>query len=148
MIVLIDIIERVLRRIKWNVNGAKSIKVIFLVFYLVIQKTVQTVEQRLNSSLLYQWRWVNPLHPNISMHILHTVCSTFPKVLTRRNCWTIGRASLVSDYFLYFHDLNVWLEKSLLTKGYFLWNTNFFFLFCEVIQNNVEGKSFSSSQVI
>ena len=87
--VLIDIIERVLRRIKWNVNEAKSIEVIFLVFYLVIQKTVQTVEQRLNSSLLYQWRWVNPLHPNISMHILHTVCSTFPKVLTRRNCWTI-----------------------------------------------------------
>ena len=27
---MIDIIERVLRRIKWNVNGAKSIKVIFL----------------------------------------------------------------------------------------------------------------------
>ena len=97
VILLIDIIERVLR-IKWNVKEAKSIEVIFLVFYLVIQKTVQTVEQRLNSSLLYQWRWVNPLHPNISMHILHTVCSTFPKVLTRRNCWTIGRVSLVSDY--------------------------------------------------
>ena len=97
VILLIDIIERVLR-IKWNVNEAKSIEVIFLVFYLVIQKTVQTVEQRLNSSLLYQWRWVNPLHPNISMHILHTVCSTFPKVLTRRNCWTIRRVSLVSDY--------------------------------------------------
>ena len=26
----------------------------------------------------------NPLHPNISMHILHTVLYTFPDVLTRR----------------------------------------------------------------
>ena len=31
----------------------------------------------------------NPLHPNISMHILHTVLYTFPKVLTRRICLTI-----------------------------------------------------------
>ena len=28
----------------------------------------------------------NPLHPNISMHILHTVLYTFPKVLTGRIC--------------------------------------------------------------
>ena len=34
-------------------------------------------------------KWVNPLHPNISMHILHTVLYTFPKVLTRRICLTI-----------------------------------------------------------
>ena len=33
--------------------------------------------------------FVNPLHPNISMHILHTVLNTFPKVLTRRICLTI-----------------------------------------------------------
>ena len=26
----------------------------------------------------------NPLHPNISMHILHTVLFTFPMVLTKR----------------------------------------------------------------
>ena len=31
-------------------------------YLLVIQKTVQT-------SLLYQWRWVNPLHPNIWVNI-------------------------------------------------------------------------------
>ena len=31
----------------------------------------------------------NPLHPNISMHILHTVLYTFPKVLTRRICLTV-----------------------------------------------------------
>ena len=115
VIVLIDIIERVLR-IKWNVNGAKVLK-LFSCLYLVVQKTVQTVEQRLNSSLLYQWRWVNPLHPNISMHILHTVCSTFPKVLTRRNCWTIGRASLVGDQFLYSHDLNVWFRGDIVRRN-------------------------------
>ena len=32
----------------------------------------------------------NPLHPNISMHILHTVQYTFPKVMTRRICATIN----------------------------------------------------------
>ena len=31
---------------------------------------------------------LNPLHPNISVHILHTVLFTFPKVLTRRICST------------------------------------------------------------
>ena len=31
----------------------------------------------------------NPLHPNISIHILHTVLDTFPKVLKRRICITI-----------------------------------------------------------
>ena len=33
--------------------------------------------------------WVDPLHPNISMHILHTVLYTFPRMLTRRICLTI-----------------------------------------------------------
>ena len=32
---------------------------------------------------------LNPLHPNISMHILHTFLCTFTKVLTRRICLTI-----------------------------------------------------------
>ena len=32
---------------------------------------------------------INPLHPKISMHILHTVFYTFPQVLTRRFCRTI-----------------------------------------------------------
>ena len=31
-------------------------------------------------------RILKPLHSNISMHILHTVLYTFPKVLTRRIC--------------------------------------------------------------
>ena len=32
---------------------------------------------------LHQISWINPLHPNISMHILHTVLYRFTKVLTR-----------------------------------------------------------------
>ena len=32
---------------------------------------------------------LNTLHPNISMHILHTVLYTFPKVLTRTICLSI-----------------------------------------------------------
>ena len=31
----------------------------------------------------------NPSHPNISLHILHTVLCTFPKVLTGRICVAI-----------------------------------------------------------
>ena len=34
---------------------------------------------------------LNPLHPNISMHILLTVLYTFPKVLARRICPAIKR---------------------------------------------------------
>ena len=33
---------------------------------------------------------VNPLNPNISNHILHTVLCTFTKMLTRRICQTIN----------------------------------------------------------
>ena len=32
---------------------------------------------------------LTPSHPNISMHILHTVLHTFLKVLTRRICLTV-----------------------------------------------------------
>ena len=38
------------------------------------------------------WKLVislNPLHPNINMHILYTVLQTFPKVLTKKICLTI-----------------------------------------------------------
>ena len=29
--------------------------------------------------------FINPLHPNINMHILHTVIHTFPKVQIKEN---------------------------------------------------------------
>ena len=36
-----------------------------------------------------QAKHFNPLHPIISMHILHTVLYTFPNVPARRICLTI-----------------------------------------------------------
>ena len=70
---------------------------------------------------LWYWMWilffksdshcfpVNPLHPNISMHILHTVLFTSPKELTRRICLTI-KSFFFGDHFLYSHNLNVWFR--------------------------------------
>ena len=45
----------------------------------------------------------NPLHPNISMHILHTFIYTFPKVLTRRICLAI--VATPSKYSLFSHGV-------------------------------------------
>ena len=41
---------------------------------------------------------LNPLHPNISMHILHTVLYTFPEELKRRICLTMKRYFIVGDH--------------------------------------------------
>ena len=49
---------------------------------------------------------VNPLHPNIGIHILHSVLYILPKLLTRRMFLTIN-SFLVGDHFLYSHDLHV-----------------------------------------
>ena len=46
----------------------------------------------------------NPLHPNISMHILHTFIYTFLKVLTRRICLAIV-ATPYSKYSLFSHGV-------------------------------------------
>ena len=59
---------------------------------------------------------INSLHPNISMHILHTVLYTNCKVLTRRICSTIMNLLIVFDRFLYSCDLNVWLRAGLIRR--------------------------------
>ena len=41
-----------------------------------------------------------PLHPNISIHILHTIHHTFPKVLTRRICLIIKSCSSISSILI------------------------------------------------
>ena len=50
-----------------------------------------------NHALTEKWTIGNvPIdapHPNISMHILHTVLYTFPMVLTRGTCLTIKTSS-------------------------------------------------------
>ena len=56
-----------------------------------------------------QWIFINPLHPRISMHILHTAPYTFAKVQARRICLAL-RASSVGDHFLFSHDINVWFR--------------------------------------
>ena len=35
---------------------------------------------------------INPLHPNISMHILYTALYTFPKVLAKRICFDVNES--------------------------------------------------------
>ena len=48
-----------------------------------------TIRTRRITCFLKFLHFFNPLHPIISMHILHTVLCTFPKVLTRRICLSI-----------------------------------------------------------
>ena len=48
---------------------------------------------------------VNPLHPNISNHILYTPLQAFPKFLKRIIFLTI-RVPLVGDHFLHSKDVN------------------------------------------
>ena len=50
----------------------------------VVLSTFKLLPQTLSFCL-----FLNPLHPNVSMHILHTVLYKFPWVLTRRICSTI-----------------------------------------------------------
>ena len=63
------------------------------------------------SKLKCKFRWVqcikkvNPLHPNISIQILHTFLYKFSLVLARRICLAI-KVSKVGNHFLYSHERN------------------------------------------
>ena len=50
-------------------------------------------------------RAVNPLHPNISVHILHTVLYTFLEAL------------YVGDYFLDFRELSCFLQGDIVRRN-------------------------------
>ena len=77
---------------------------------------------------LWYWMWilffkscthcfpVNPLQPNISMHILHTVLYTSPKMLTRRICLRI-KSFLFGDHSLYTCNLNVWFRGDIVRRN-------------------------------
>ena len=45
----------------------------------------------LSNTIYYFRSTINPLHPDISMHTLHTVLNTFPYVLAGRICLTVKR---------------------------------------------------------
>ena len=47
-----------------------------------------------------------PLHPNISVHVLHSVFYTLPNQLTRRICLTMKSFLSCLVNFLYSCDLN------------------------------------------
>ena len=55
----------------------------------------------------FYWYLYNPLYPNISRHILHTVLFALPRILTRRICLIINSFIDFFYHFLYFHDLIV-----------------------------------------
>ena len=57
----------------------------------------------------------NPSHPNISMHIPHTVLYMFPNMLAWRICLTIKRffSWLSFPFHLHSHDLNVWFRDDI-----------------------------------
>ena len=53
-------------------------------------------------------KFLNPLHPKISMHILHTVLYTFPLGTDEENLLENQELLYgVSDHFLHSHGLNV-----------------------------------------
>ena len=64
-------------------------------------------------------KWVNPLHPNIRMHILLTDPYSCPKVLTRRIFVTI-KSFFAGDHILYSPDLNVLFRGDIVMRNQML----------------------------
>ena len=59
---------------------------------------------------------LNPFHPYISMHILHTVLYTFLQ-FWKGELLQQSRASLVSDQVLYSHDQNVLFRGDIMRRN-------------------------------
>ena len=59
---------------------------------------------------------LDPLHPNISMHILHTVLYKFPKVLIGRIYLKV-KSLLVGDHFLYSLPVTMIFVSGVIFKG-------------------------------
>ena len=78
-----------------------------------LQMTFQSLSYLLSinrvpySNLKQIRQFIDPFYPNISVHILHTVLYTCPKVLTERVSLIIKSFGLVGDHFLYSRDLDV-----------------------------------------
>ena len=76
-------------------HGKVIVIVASQIFSLLSQLTFIRMVQELSfflSNTIYYFRsTINPLHPDISMHTLHTVLNTFPYVLARRICLTVKR---------------------------------------------------------
>ena len=59
--------------------------------FIVEHRMFQELSFFLSNTIYYFWSTINPLHPNISMHILLTVLNKFPYVLAGRICLTVKR---------------------------------------------------------
>ena len=59
---------------------------------------------------------VNPLHPLVSIHILHTVLGTYFIMPIRRICLTI-KSFLVGDHFFYSCNLCVWFKGDIVRRN-------------------------------
>ena len=59
----------------------------------------------------------NSFHPNISIHIFHTVLCTFTEVLTRRICLTIRSFFNWWSFPLFSHHLNVWFSVDIVRRN-------------------------------
>ena len=78
-------------------------------FIHVEHRMFQELSFFLSNTIYYFWSTINPLHPDSSMQILHTVLNTFPYMLAGRICLTIKRFFSL-PLFLYSHNLNVGLR--------------------------------------
>ena len=62
---------------------------------------------------------VNPLHPKISMHILHTDHHTF-SVTDKENLFNNQEIFLSCDHFLYSSYLDVWFNRDIGRRNWIL----------------------------
>ena len=60
-------------------------------FTIINRKKILSHIQEILFQIIYggYLTFLTPLHPNISIHFLHTVPCTFPMALTKRICFTI-----------------------------------------------------------
>ena len=76
-------------------HGKVIVIVASQIFSLLSQLTFIRMVQELSfflSNTIYYFRsTINPLHPDISMHTLHTILNTSPYVLAGRICLTVKR---------------------------------------------------------
>ena len=68
-----------------NIKKKRSFQIIFMILSIL-----PLANYHRKKFLLLKSKQFNSLHPNINMHILHTVLYTFLKVLTRRICLTVA----------------------------------------------------------
>ena len=68
-----------------NIKKKRSFLIIFMILSIL-----SLANYHRKKFLLLKSKQFNSLHPNINMHILHTVLYTFLKVLTRRICLTVA----------------------------------------------------------